>query len=159
MTLDMEKLAQELRRDEGVRYAAYKDSLGYWTVGVGHLIDPRKGGDPAPFGVDLRNGGNITDSQVNKLLNDDINEAMGQLDNRLPWWSDLCDARQRVLVNMCFNLGIAGLVGFSNTLADIKNENYASASRRMLSTKWASQVGDRAKRLAQMMLTGRDYDG
>jgi GH24 family phage-related lysozyme (muramidase) len=30
---------KQLKRDEGEVLHAYKDSLGYWTIGIGILID------------------------------------------------------------------------------------------------------------------------
>lgn len=152
--MNLEKLIAELRRDEGERLIAYLDSLGYWTIGVGHLIDPRKGADPAPFGTDLRRGGTITKMQSAQLLASDVDANAAELDKRLPWWRSLSDARQRVLLNMAFNLGVDGLLGFKNTLAMVKAADYASAARGMLASKWADQVHDRANRLAEMMVTG-----
>lgn len=147
-------LKAELRRDEGEKLKAYKDSEGYWTIGVGHLIDPALGANPAPFGVDLRNGGVITKAQSDELLEQDIDRVEDDLDARLPWWRQLDEERQRVLANMCFNLGIGKLLKFVNTLPAIRDGRYQVAAAGMLSSKWAGQVGDRADRLAAMMRTG-----
>ena len=152
--MDKDKTIAELRIDEGEKLVAYKDSLGYWTIGVGHLIDPARGANPAPFGVDLRNGGAITREQSAELLVSDMLAKSSELDKALPWWRTLSDARQRVLLNMAFNLGIAGLLGFKNTLAMVKSGDYAGAARGMMASKWATQVGARANRLAAMMVAG-----
>ena len=66
--MDRDKLIEELRADEGEKLVAYRDHLGYWTIGVGHLIDPAKGADPAPFGTDLTRGHAITPAQSAQLL-------------------------------------------------------------------------------------------
>lgn len=159
--MDRAKLQAELRRDEGEELTAYKDSLGYWTIGVGHLIDPKKGADPAPFGVNLcHDGAAITPEQSAQLLDTDIDAKCAELDHALPWWRSLTGARQRALLNMAFNLGVGsaergtGLLGFKNTLALIQKGNFEGARRGMLASKWADQVGDRAKRLAAMMVAG-----
>lgn len=152
--MDRAKLVAELRRDEGEMLKSYKDSLGYWTIGVGYLLDPAKGGNPAPFGKDLRNGGTITSDQSAFLLNKEIDEKQAELDRRLPWWRKLDDVRQRVILNMAFNLGVDGLLGFKNTLAMVQTGNYAGASAGMLKSLWAKQVGGRADRLSNMMKTG-----
>lgn len=135
-----EKLTAQLKRDEGVVPYAYEDSLGYLTIGTGHLVDKRKGGFLPPFIIDL-------------LLEHDV-ETHGQaLFAALPWVKDLSPARQGVLVNLCFNIGLQGVLGFAQTLAAIKAGDYESASERMLDSKWAKQVGPRATRLALQMKT------
>lgn len=140
--MDKTQLIKELRRDEGVVPFAYQDHLGYWTIGVGRLIDKKK-------------GGRLRDSEIDFMLSNDIDDFKRQLIDALPWYGKLDGVRQRVLVNMAFNLGIAGLLGFKNTLAMIERGDYAGAAKGMLASKWASQVGDRAKRLAIMMETGK----
>jgi lysozyme len=153
--MDKAKLTAELRRDEGEVLTAYKDSLGYWTIGVGHLIDPARGADPAPFGANLaRPGASITVNQSSSLLITDIGQKEAQLDHALPWWRDLSDARQRVLLNMAFNLGVNGLLVFRKMLAAAQVGDYQIAANEMLSSKWAAQVKGRATRLAAMMVAG-----
>jgi lysozyme len=149
--MDMLLMAQELRRDEGEKLTSYLDTEDYWTIGVGHLIDPKRGAGPAPFGTDLRNGGVITPDQSRQLLELDIAAKMEELDARLPWWRRLSEVRQRAILNMAFNLGVAGLLMFKNTLAAVQRGDWPAAARGMLASKWATQVGRRADRLAYMM--------
>lgn len=139
-------LVEELRFDEGVRYWPYRDTAGYLTVGVGHNLDA----SPLPDGWEYP----LTDDLVDALLESDLQNVFDDLDNALPWWRDLTDVRQRVICNMCFNLGLTKLLGFKNTLAAMRQGRYADAARGMLNSAWASQVGNRAKRLAAMMQTG-----
>lgn len=139
-------LNQELRRDEGVRYSPYKCSAGKDTVGVGHNLEA----NPLPEGTTYP----LNDNQVDAILTSDIEFVFRALDRHLPWWTTLTPARQRVLANMCFNLGINGLLTFKNTLTAIRDGKYELASVNMLASKWAKQTGARARRLAQMMVTG-----
>lgn len=134
-------IVSELIRDEGMVLSAYRDSLGYLTIGVGRLIDSRR-------------GGGITEQEAIYLLSNDIDRVKVELDIRLPWWTTLSNVRQRVLVNMAFNLGISGLLKFRNTLQAIQDGRYEDAAQGMLKSKWAGQVGDRALRLAKMMREG-----
>lgn len=128
---------------EGKIDHAYQDSLGFWTIGVGHLIDKRK-------------GGRVSDAIIKALLDEDIQGKIADLDERLPWWKTLDEVRQKVLIDMCFNLGIGGLLGFKNTLQAIKEGRWTDAKNGMLSSVWAKQVGTRANELAKMIETGED---
>lgn len=139
-------LIHELRRDEGVRYEPYLDTVKVWTIGVGHNMQAR----PLPKTWTIP----LSDDQVDFLLAQDLVSVFDDLDRKLPWWRDLSYARQRVCANMCFNLGINGLLTFKNTLAAIHSGRYQDAANGMLASKWATQVGDRAKRLAAMMVKG-----
>ena len=141
--MNRDKLAAQLKTDEGSIPYAYKDSLGYLTIGVGRLIDKSK-------------GGKLSDDEIIYLLNNDIKEVEDDLDKHLPWWRRMSEARQRVIANMRFNLGMQGLIGFKNTLKAMESGRYDDAASGMLSSKWASQVGDRAKRLADIMRKGTD---
>lgn len=137
-----EQITKQLRRDEGVEKSAYQDSLGYWTIGVGRLIDKRK-------------GGRLRDNEIDFLLSNDIDEVEEALEARISFYKSLDEARRGVLLNMAFNLGIDGLLAFKNTLSLVGAGKYKEASVEMLKSKWASQVGDRAKRLSKQMETGK----
>ena len=139
--MDFKLIQEELTRDEGNVPYAYQDSLGYWTIGIGHLIDRRK-------------GGLLSQDQISYIFLGDISEKMDDLDRSISWWRNLDEVRQRVLVNMCFNMGIAELLTFKNTLNFIQSGDYTNAARNMEQSLWYNQVGDRAKRLVQMMETG-----
>jgi lysozyme len=91
---------------------------------------------------------------MDRLLCDDLCDTFADLDRALPWWRGLDPVRQRVLVNMCFNLGITKLLEFVLTLAAIKAAQYETAAREMLASDWAKEVGKRANRLSIMMKTG-----
>jgi lysozyme len=65
------------------------------------------------------------------------------------------EVRQGVLIDMAFNLGVSGLLAFSNTLRYIKNGDYMQAATNMLLSKWAGQVKGRARELALQMESGK----
>lgn len=147
------QLVLELRRDEGVRYSPYRDSRGFETVGVGHNLQA----SALPDGWTYP----LTDDLVDVLLESDLMNTYDDLDSALPWWANLSDVRQRVICNMCFNMGLTKLLGFVNTLAAMRQGRYADAANGMLNSAWATQVGvgtpqnpGRALRLANMMRNG-----
>jgi lysozyme len=131
-------LLSELERDEGVRLKPYLDTEGKLTVGIGRNLDD--------VGIDAE--------EAQYLCRRDIRRAESGLTTVIPYWRGLSDARQRVLINMCFNMGPTRLAGFKNMIAAIKNNSFEEAAKEMLNSKWATQVGDRAKRLSEMMRRG-----
>lgn len=131
----------QLGLHEGTRSKLYRDSLGIYSIGTGR---------------NLRDVG-LRPDEIALMLRNDIAAAKAALDQVAPWWRDLDEVRQKVLIDMAFNLGPKGLAGFRNTLRDIQARKYAAAAKRMLASRWATQVGARARRLSEMMRTGEDY--
>ena len=119
---------------------AYQDSLGFWTIGVGHLIDQRK-------------GGKLPEAIIDALLDLDIQEHANELFAVLPWVRDFDPVRQAALVDMYFNLR-RNLLDFKDTLRHLQAGAWEAAAREMLDSRWASQVGQRAIRIAEMVRTG-----
>ena len=104
-------------------------------------------------------GRNLTDVGITReetmvLMATNIAGTVRDLDRNLPWWRQMNDARQNVLANMCFNMGINKLLTFKNTLAMMQAGRFDAAAAGMLDSLWAGQVHDRAKRLAARMRTG-----
>jgi lysozyme len=135
-------LIRQLRADEGERACVYRDSLGFWTIGVGRLVDGRK------------KGAGLRPDEITYLLNNDIDDRINALTKALPWFQDLDDARKGVLLNMAFQMGTEGLLGFERTLALIRDGKYENAAAAMLQSKWAQQTPARAKRMADQMRSG-----
>lgn len=127
--------------DEGIKFHAYQDQFGYWTIGVGRLIDERKGG-----GLSLK--------EVQMLLDNDIlDRVQGPLKISFPWTSGLSERRYAVLASMAFNMGMAGLKQFTQFLLTLESGDFAGAAQHMRDSLWHRQVTDRAERLAVQMET------
>jgi lysozyme len=138
----LEELTEQLRRDEGEVRHAYQDHLGYWTIGIGRLIDKRR-------------GGGLTKEECTYLLENDINKRHKELQQRISWFNNLDDPRQGVLLNMAFQMGVEGLLGFKTTLKCIEAGKYEDAAENMSKSLWASQTPIRANRLIKQMITGK----
>lgn len=136
--MDRFKLAKDLKRSEGFMPYAYKDSLGYWTIGYGRLIDQKL-------------GGGITEDEADFLLENDIVRTENDLDKAFPWWRKHPENVQRAMANMCFQLGIKKFKGFKNTLALIKAGSYIGAADNALQSLWARQTPNRAKEVTDLL--------
>jgi lysozyme len=128
----------DLERDEGYRQHPYKDTAGKLTIGIG---------------LNLTDVG-LTRDEALSILRGRVSDLDAQLDGILPWYDDLSEPRQRALVNMAFNLGVNGLMGFRDMIEALKDRDYESAAAEALASKWAKQTPARAKRVAEMIRNG-----
>jgi len=138
--INRERLRGALLDDEGQVLHAYQDHLGFWTIGVGRLIDKRR-------------GGGITHAESMYLLDNDIDVVLNALEH-LPYWCDLDATRQEALCNMAFQLGVAGLLNFKNTLAAVERQDWDAVYAGALNSKWAQQTPARALRVATALRDG-----
>ena len=127
----------QLRRDESVRDTMYRDELGNATVGVGHNLSTP-----------------LSARAIQMILEDDVSAKKIEMDASLPWAASLDDARYGALLNLSFNMGVGGLLGFPRMLRAIQAQDWDVAARELLDSRYARQVGDRATRLAEQLRTG-----
>lgn len=133
-----ETLEDMLIRHEGMRHKAYKDSVGKLTIGVGRNLD------------DI----GITDAEARMMLGYDIARANEEA-LKFPWFSLLDDVRKDVILSMIFNMGPFKFRQFTKMIICMSNKNYNGAAEEMINSKWSVEVGDRAKELSAMMLSGQ----
>ncbi len=136
---DREALVAQLVKHEGLRLFPYTDTVGKLTIGVGRNL--------SDVGMSKR--------EAMDLLDHDLDACITDL-SAMPWFLALDAVRQRVLVDMRFNLGPDRFRAFHRTLAAVQQGDYVTAAEQMLKSKWATQVKGRATRLARMMATGMD---
>ena len=132
------EVRKEIKREEGWSGTAYQDSLGFWTIGYGFLVDSRKG-DKLPLSV------------AEAWLDYKIQEKIDGLDAALPWWKDQSESVQTALLNMAYQLGVEGLVKFKTTLARLQAGDRNGAADSAMQSKWATQTPARAKRVTDMI--------
>ncbi len=137
-----EKLRAQLIRDEGRVPHAYPDSLGYLTIGVGHLIDEKK-------------GGTLPDHIIEQLLDHDIVTHAEELYARFPWVVQLDPVRKATLINMAFQLGVTGLAGFRRAMGFLERGEYTAAALEFADSKVArEQTPERWRRHCKQITTG-----
>lgn len=137
----IERIIDRLVADEGEVLHAYQDSHDLWTIGVGRLIDPKK-------------GGGISRDESRYLLANDIRKWVaiaGQWD----WFDSLDWARQGVIVCMLHQLGARGVANFRKMINAIARKDYEAAADEMIDSNWHKQTPERCERMAAIMRTGQ----
>lgn len=137
--MNLERIRNQLKMDEGRMLRVYKDSVGKLTVGYGRNISDR------PFSED----------EITLMLENDIRRTVELLDIHLPWWRNLSERRQDVLINMAYNMGVGPsqedptgkLLTFKNTLRAMREGDVQAVLSGLRTSLWAKQVGKRATRL------------
>ncbi|RYU58433.1 lysozyme [Methylolobus aquaticus] len=136
--LESYTLEELLIHHEGLRLKPYLDSANKLTIGVGRNL--------ADTG--------ITEQEARYLLQNDVQRASRELDEKLPWWRELSETRRKVMISMVFNLGMTRLLDFHDMLSAAQEGDYSAAAKHMLDSRWAGQVGRRATELAYLMENG-----
>ena len=137
----LEKMRAQLLLHEGIRLHPYKDTAGKLTIGVGRNLD------------DV----GISRDEALYMLNNDIKYVIYALSMNLPFWNDIDEVRQRVLIDMCFNMGIGNFLTFKKMLGALERGDYKRASIALQKSRYCKQVRTRCARLVEMMRTGNDY--
>lgn len=133
----MSKIIEMLRLHEGEELKPYECTAGKSTIGVGRNIED--------------NGISAEESEF--LLKNDLVSVNADIKRNFPWFDGLSEARKDVIMDMVFNLGVTRFKGFKKFIAAMSLGNYETASKEMLDSRWARQVGARSERLSVMIKT------
>lgn len=148
MNIDLCKA--EIKRHEGEVLEIYIDSLGYKTLGVGHLCQPND------IEYDWEVGTPVSQEVVDTYYEMDFRKHYYEAVNVFgdeKGFNNLPDDIQRVLVNMAFNLGGTRLSKFRNMLQACRNHDWQEMARQMQDSRWFGQVGRRSIELQQVVLS------
>lgn len=140
--MNITQLREQLKIDEGVKYEIYKDHLGYDTFGIGHLVVK----EDVEFGQPV--GTKVNENRVNEVFEKDVQKMIKEAKILFPNFDNLPEEAQQVIVNMTFNMGRPRLSNFKKFIAYINESKWEEASKEMLNSAWAKQVGKRAQRLS-----------
>ena len=139
--MNIEKLREELERDEGCVYNVYLDHLGYPTFGIGHLIldsDPEHG---------LEVGAIVSEDRVIEVFESDVQSVLSDCNRLYEDFDDLPEEAQRVIANMMFNMGLTRLSKFRGMKRGVDARDWNEAADEMVDSRWYNQVTKRADRL------------
>lgn len=142
------KFIEQLKRHEGLKLRTYVCPEGKLTIGYGHNLT-----DNPVWG--LQRGDKISAKQAEDLLLRDVKIIARELDEKIPWWRTFNEARQAVVLNMSFNMGVSGLMKFQKMLTALQHKDYDTASDEMIDSEWFEQVGVRSAELVDQMRNGK----
>ena len=149
----MQSLINQLKIDEGFRNKAYHCTEGRLTIGYGYNLDANCLNLPKPM-LDNYVAHGMLEEEASMLLLRCVNDCVMQCEHNFDWWSKLNKTRQDAITNMVFNIGIGKFLGFKNTIYALSSGDWACASKELLNSKWAAQVGARAQRIANAIKEG-----
>lgn len=121
-------LIENIKIHEGYRREIYKDSLGKATIGYGFLVAAL-----SPDELKL-NGGKVEPMSrevAEKILNLKVAKLQRRVLECLPWLSSKPQSIQDTILEMAYQLGLAGLIGFRHTLGCIETGDYAQAAKNL----------------------------
>jgi lysozyme len=151
-------LIQKLIEHEGLVLQVYQDTLGIDTIGIGRNLEDRGLSDNEleEMGITLDHvyEFGITEADAVLLAENDVEIVEDELLRAHPCVDRLDAVRQLVLIDMAFNMGVPRLCKFKKMWAAIHNEDFSTASKEMLDSRWANQVKLRATKLAHSMYSG-----
>lgn len=143
--MNTKRVQKQLQRHEGYRKLPYLDTEGVLTVGYGRNLDV--------------NG--VSRPEARFMLANDVRKAYAELRQKVPFYGQLNDVRQEVLVNMIVNLGWPRLRGFKKMFAALElavssgdEDHFLTVKLEMLDSRWRTQVKGRALELGDLMQSG-----
>jgi lysozyme len=131
-----------IKKEEKLVKHLYKDSRGNTTGGYGHNFDAK----------------GVSETIADFMLEEDLTDALNNCVSHISFWDEIDAVRQSVLLDMCFNLGIGGLMSFENMLESLKRKDYKSASEHMVKSLAYVQAPGRYHTLSQIMESGKLAD-
>ena len=143
--MNVDKLREQLKIDEGCVYKIYNDHLGYPTFGIGHLVtesDPETG---------QTLGTAVSEDRVTEAFKSDVQSVLSDCDILYPDFSSLPEEAQQIIANMMFNLGRPRLSKFVGMKRGVDSKDWNGAADEMVDSRWYRQVGERAERLVARM--------
>lgn len=160
--MDRQKLQADLIIDEGLRFFPYYCTSNKLSIGVGRNLDDNWFTNDELFFIGIKEKTKeaiikrlyekgITREDAMYLCENDIDSVVKQLTKTLVWFVYAPEQIQRSLANMCFNLGLSRLLKFKKTLLLLKDRKYEQASKEVLNSTWAKQVGLRSQRISNLI--------
>ena len=143
--MNLEKLREEIKYDEGSVNEIYLDHLGLATFGIGHLVTEWD----EEYGWEV--GTPVSEDRCNEVFDSDIQIVLSDCQHLYPDFNDLPEEVQRIIANMMFNMGRPRLSKFKGMKAGVDASDWNKAADEMVDSRWYPQVTNRAERLVERM--------
>ena len=137
--VDSIELEHEFVSDEGKKARGYKCSEGYWTIGIGHNTE----------------GKDLSDRAIRVIFEDDVADAVADLDSIWVGWRALSEKRKRALINLSFQMGATRFLTFKKFWAALKQHDFTTAANELIDSKWYTQTqASRTNRVVNQIRNG-----
>ena len=143
--MDIEKLREQLKIDEGCVNSVYLDHLNLPTVGIGHLVTEWDEEYEKPVGTE------VSEERVNELFDQDVQVTIDECKLLYNDFDDLPEEAQQIIANMMFNMGRPRLSRFHKMKKAVDARDWVEAGNQMKDSRWYNQVTTRADRLVERM--------
>ena len=149
----MKDLLEKIKHHEGYRKKTYKCTEGYDTIGIGFAWKDLEFDKELANKILQDNKHNIELSEeiCYKVLEEKIDAILGRLQKVAPWVEESNKVIQMVIINMCYQMGVSGVMKFKKALKAMQDGNWEKAADEMLDSKWARQTSDRAIELSNIV--------
>ena len=128
----MKELVESIKRNEGFVGDVYEDTLGFDTIGYGTKLP-------------------LSEDEAQMLLESRLKKFIKEIETKESFVNKLPLDKQEIILEMVYQMGVNGVLNFKNMWRALKVEDYETASKEMLNSRWATQTPNRAKKLAEMM--------
>jgi len=124
------ELINSIKENEGFAGSPYNDSLGFLTFGYGSKfpISPKEG---------------------QMILEHRLLRKIAELRYKKPMVKDLPKPIKEVLFEMCYQLGVNGVLQFKNMFKAIEDKNYDMMIIQMRNSRWNEQTPNRVRKLTK----------
>ena len=143
--MDIDKLREEIKYDEGSVNEIYLDHLGLATFGIGHLVTEWD----EEYGWEV--GTPVSEDRCNEVFDSDIQVVLSDCEHLYPDFNELPEEVQRIIANMMFNMGRPRLSKFKGMKSGVDARDWQKAADEMVDSRWYRQVTNRAERLVERM--------
>ena len=131
----MQDIINSIKAHEGYEPMVYQCTEGHDTIGVGFKVD------------DLF----LSEKVCDLILEEKLNDLIPRIERKLSWFRYTQDEVKLVIVNMCYQMGLSGVLKFKRALAAMEIKNWEMAADEMLDSLWARQTSRRANELADLI--------